>query len=867
MLKKFKRSLGQYFFGADNDASDMPEALLQDEAMPKFNHLSDRLNYAAWDEEHQLFCLDMKDGTNNKSLGVGFTIEVNPLIGAGDEDMALLLSLFQLLPEHCGLQVMTYACPNIDRFLSEYQGLQNARGDTELGKLFSVLAQKRVEFWRSATTETIFTGLPIRLRDFRVALSVNLTKVDPLSKVEMDEASAIRQQVISQLQSAGMYGYAWKPKDLISWTRDMLNPARMQYGKDRDLEDKYDSAMPIRDQVVYPNTFSRLLNIGEEVRFGFEEHGDAVSMRSYSVKQYPNNRPFHLARMRMLIGDPNQINLNYQCPFLLVMNMIKDDYEKTKSSTVLKAAEANRRSTQQMARYLPEMQEKAEDWALAQASYNDNSGGIVRMFNQVVLFDTPDNIIASENAAMSIWRANGLDLAPDKYLHMQSLLCAMPMALDSDLREGLAQSKRFTTKTLLNTVCCSPFLGEWGGVGIPTIGLFGRNGQAMSFDIFSNPSGNYNMAVMGTSGSGKSFFLNELVRNLLGSGARGFILDLGRSYQALCKFVKGQFIEFNDTSNIVLNPFDMVKDIEEDLGMLKLLISTMVAPKTGVSDYESSRIEVVILRVWEAKGILGTLDDVAIGLINYTNEHGERDPDINRLGSQMHPFTSKGIYGSWFKGVTNINIDNELVVLEMDDLQDKPDLQKVIIKLVLYLITQTMYESRDRKKFVVIDEAWNLLDGGEDSAKFINEGFRKVRKYQGAFITATQSAKDYSMSPAAEAALQHADWVVALRGKEQTVEELGARLHLNEFQKNQIRSLKTIQGVFSELWINYPGGSGVGRLYSDPYNQLMSSTRHQDFEAIRIKESQGMGIEQALDAVLSDRAAGEAFKKQQLLSQ
>ena len=86
------------------------------------------------------------------------------------------------------------------------------------------------------------------------------------------------------------------------------------------------------------------------------------------------------------------------------------------------------------------------------------------------------------------------------------------MSLDGDFVKGLNDNRRFVTKTLMNAVSMSPVIGQWAGLGKPMLGLFGRNGQAMGIDLFSNPSGNYNAAVVGTPGSGKSFFINESTR-------------------------------------------------------------------------------------------------------------------------------------------------------------------------------------------------------------------------------------------------------------------------------------------------------------------------------------------------------------------
>jgi hypothetical protein len=66
--------------------------------------------------------------------------------------------------------------------------------------------------------------------------------------------------------------------------------------------------------------------------------------------------------------------------------------------------------------------------------------------------------------------------------------------------------------------------------------------------------------------------------------------------------------------------------------------------------------------------------------------------------------------------------------------------------------------------------------------------------------------------------------------------------------------------VYSDVFITYPGGWGVGRLISDPVNSLMSSSRAEDFEAVRLKRSQGLSMIESLESVISDRANNKAAK-------
>ena len=108
---------------------------------------------------------------------------------------------------------------------------------------------------------------------------------------------------------------------------------------------------------------------------------------------------------------------------------------------------------------------------------------------------------------------------------------------------------------------------------------------------------------------------------------------------------------------------------------------------------------------------------------------------------------------AWSTGLRLIDFGADLIVLELEELKSKKDLQTVVLLIVMYRITREMYFSRDRKKIVIIDEAWDLLSGGA-TAEFIEAGYRRARKYKGAFMSATQGIDDYYRNPAAKAALE-----------------------------------------------------------------------------------------------------------------
>jgi conjugal transfer ATP-binding protein TraC len=68
-------------------------------------------------------------------------------------------------------------------------------------------------------------------------------------------------------------------------------------------------------------------------------------------------------------------------------------------------------------------------------------------------------------------------------------------------------------------------------------------------------AGNYNLCIAAESGKGKSFLTNETIVSYLTEDAQIRTIDAGRSYENLCEVLEGDFVKFNPSSGICLNPF------------------------------------------------------------------------------------------------------------------------------------------------------------------------------------------------------------------------------------------------------------------------------------------------------------------------
>ena len=836
----------------DTPADAIPRALLQQLASTP--RLTGILPYVGWMEEERFFTLDNTVFGQKPSIAnsIGFCVETIPQTGANDEMEKVLASLFMSCPTNTGIQISLYASPKIAGVLKQQYDLIDDQADA----VFKAMATRRFDYLMKGADKSLFSHHIYLLRNFRCIISITLP-LDPENPGDVDEATRIKEGIHATLRSAHLPAIDWEPNDLLNFVADFYDHKRIfarehgsSYLKGNNIHIEYDDAKLMRSQI---SSLDIAASVEDELIKFRNAGGLETAISCLSVRQYP--KYFRLGNMGALIGDYYQLALAIPCPFIVTMGAVVMDYESTRTKAQLKAARATQSAGSQMARFQPDLQDRKRDWDMVLRAF-ENGRNVVQMYHQIVLISKLKHTAKSEHAVRAVWRARGFDLTNDIYVAHQALAAAMPCTLTRSLQSDLRTFGRIGTKTADNAIMTSPLIAEWRGTITPVLTLYGRRGQVMAIDLFDNQGGNYNFAVAALSGSGKSVFVNEIAFRYLATGTKVWIIDVGRSYRNLCELLGGEFIEFSDERNnkLCLNPFSMVENINDDMEMLLPLIAQMASPRESLDNYKYSSLASATKRAWDLKGKKATITTV-YDLLRSDQLTGKVESELVHLATALEPYTSHGIYSSYFEGDANIQFSKNFIVLELEELKSKKDLQAVVMQLMMYRITQEMYLDRSRRKLAIIDEAWDLMGGGGSAAEFIEAGYRRARKYYGAFGTITQSVEDYYKNDATKAAIQNADWLFLLRQKKESIERLGkeGKLHVDEWMKRQLSSVATEHGFYSEIFVNGPGGSGIGRLILDPFSMMLYSTRAEDFEEIKKMTSQGFTIIEAIDTILKAR--------------
>ena len=713
---------------------------------------------------------------------------------------------------------------SLDQFEAERSGR---------GEIFEWLAKKRTEFLKAGVNESLISSGNFVIRNFRLFIVVSIqSKISDAMSMKLME---LRDSITSSLKSINLPTHNLGVEDFLSLMNDLINPSSNIYPA-KQKWNQYDSLSLQLTDPEYKTT--ALPNC---VRFASEQEN--IEVRALTVKTWPNEARF--SSMIDGIGQLFNASLQIPCPFVISFSLRVSNNEKATMKAQYKFMNIDKTAKSPLARFKPLIHKEHQDWDYVRTRLAEGDK-LVKAFYQILIYVPEKTASSCERKVRDLYMANGWKLRKEVYLQFQSWLAMLPMRMSEGMYDDLDLMGRMRTLTASNAINLAPIHGEWKGSPTPSLLLPGRRGQLATWNPFDNTEGNFNIAIAAASGKGKSMFTQEYITCLIGSGAKVWVIDVGRSYEKTCKMLGGTFVEFIPDQRISLNPFTFIKDFESSLAMLKPLLAVMARPTGNTSDEETSFLEKALKAAWDEKGNDASITTVAEWLKEQNNGI------CRNLSDLLYTYTKDGMYGRYFDGPSNIDLDNVFVVLELQELKSKKDLQKIILLVLMYQISEAMYlGSRSQIKSCVIDEAWDLLGGENDSAaKFIEIGYRTARRYKANFVTITQSINDYFKNATSRAALENSDYSIILGQKPESIDQLksSGRFNLTPFSERLFKSLRKTDD-YSECIIKDPVGMSVHRIVFDPYSRILYSSKGDEFEAVNKLVAQGNSLRDSIDIV------------------
>ena len=798
------------------------------------------LPWRAFDEASELYV---------NAASVAFALEIPPFAGIDAETLgALSGTLADAAPERCAVQVIHWTSPRFGAALDAWGAPRRGAGEVQ-----AAMRDRREQLLSHAGWRPLHSGgPPFTLSDYRVFVCAALSGAPgPAPETAL---GAFRRAIEGTLASAGAAARRLGPDDLLSLAAELTAPDRagtLDGGLARPRR-RWSPRDPLHFQCAAPG---RALTVAPMGLVFHHPDGADVAVRVLTAAAFPEVWPGW--RGNALIGDFHREFLQPGCPVLTCLTVVTGD-EAAVDRAIFKAARAAQQAGTGIARYLPGLPEKARDWRFVTERLKEGER-LVRASYTAAVYAPLDAVDEAEQAVRAIYHGQGWRMAAERYVQLPAWLSCLPMLPAGGLADDLERMGRM--KTLLTSAAANlaPLHGEWRGQPPdpdtpPALLLIGRRGQPAGWSPFANTAGNYNVAVTGKSGSGKSVLMQELVAGIVGASGEAVVIDDGRSFQHAAEALGGTFIAFGkDPAR--LNPFAMIDAAtaaadgdyrEECFAMLAGVLSRMCRRRGSIDDIEAALVNEAIAGAWDEAANGADLDTVRRRLM------AREDRRAKDMATALGPWCPGGSMGRLFEGSQVPDLGQAVTVFELAELKGRGELQAVVLMLVVFLATQRMYHGeRTRAKAIVIDEAWDLLSG-EDSRAFLEGAARRARKYRGALITGTQSVNDYYANAAARAAWDNSDWTIFLAQKDESVELLKRekRIHCDPGMEQALKSLTTADGRFAELVLHGPDGWRVARLVLDAWSVALYSSRGPAFAAVERLKAEGLSTVEAIDRVV-----------------
>ena len=402
--------------------------------------------------------------------------------------------------------------------------------------------------------------------------------------------------------------------------------------------------------------------------------------------------------------------------------------------------------------------------------------------------------------------------------------------------------------------------------GVPVaIDISGKEGRNKLTD-------NSNFFVLGPSGSGKSFYVNSMVRQAHEQDTDIVLVDTGNSYEGLCEYFGGKYISYTEEHPITMNPFKIRREEWniEKLGFLKNLVMLIWKGSQGkVSKTEDRMIEQVINEYYDAYFTTKRVSNLCFN--TFYEFSTERLPKIceenglHGIDLSSYNYLLKDFYKGGSHEVTlNENMDSSLfdetfIVFEIDSIKDDPLLFPLVTLIIMDVFLQKMRIKKNRK-MLIIEEAWKAI-ASPMMAEYIKYLYKTARKFWASVGVVTQEIQDIIGSEIVkEAIINNSDVVMLLDQSKfkERFDTIKAILGLTDVDCKKIFTINRLENkegrsFFREVFIRRGQTSNVYGV-EEPHECYMTyTTERAEKEALKLyKRELKCNHQQAIEAYCRD---------------
>lgn len=386
--------------------------------------------------------------------------------------------------------------------------------------------------------------------------------------------------------------------------------------------------------------------------------------------------------------------------------------------------------------------------------------------------------------------------------------------------------------TVLGSNACHflPFFRPATGDRRTIVSFQTRENTLYAIDPADARLANYNWLVSGTSGAGKSFFVNSLLAQSLSLNPDIFIVDIGGSYNKLTRFLGGRVMSLEPGHGFELSPFFLAaSDDPGEERMRRQHILQIFLEMTRI-DGRLPAIEIRHLLQEQLDHLLD-LDSLPAKPISYLCERLQDvdSPEARRLRMLLSTWSS-GPYGQFLDNNRPPIGEGRILTFDLKGLTEFEDLARVVQLIVCAgLWARVRQAGGKRFSWIVLDEvAFSLL---KTQPLFVDELVATLRKYYAGAVIVVQDIEKITSNPAGAGILQNTQSKAFLqqRGDSRHYSEALALTPLDQWA---IHSLRREKGGYSDIFLMRDDERTVIRHVPSELEYWLSTTSPEDRMAL-----------------------------------
>ena len=402
--------------------------------------------------------------------------------------------------------------------------------------------------------------------------------------------------------------------------------------------------------------------------------------------------------------------------------------------------------------------------------------------------------------------------------------------------------------------------------GMPVaIDITGKEGKVKMTD-------NSNFFCLGPSGSGKSFHMNSVVRQLHEQGTDVVMVDTGNSYEGLCEYLGGKYISYTEEKPITMNPFKITKEEIniEKINFLKNLILQIWKGSEGIVTKTEDRLIGQAIEEYYRSYFTGKIDaplsfnsffDFAVVRIpEIITENELKGIDTADLNYQLRDFYKGGSHETTLnENMDSTLFDETFIVFEIDAIKDDATLFPIVTLIIMDVFLQKMRLKKNRK-VLVIEEAWKAI-ATPLMAEYIKYLYKTARKFWASVGVVTQEIQDIIGSEIVkETIINNSDVVMLLDQSKfrERFDNIKAILGLTDVDCKKIFTINRLdnkegRSFFREVFIRRGSTSGVYGVEESHECYMTYTTERAEKDALKLYKSElGCSHQDAIERYCRD---------------